>query len=167
MSDGLGAAFAAITLFAVLLGLAVLLALVGVVAVVTRRRRDRVPAAVRYAAAVLLVPVGVVPGLAAVALLDEAPAFVPLFLVLVHVPLALAAARARVADAAWLDAAATAALAWAVPFGLATGLTLLASATRLLVPASTTLLAGAVAVVGTLLAGEAVAPVLQAEDTPT
>jgi hypothetical protein len=154
MSDGLGAAFGSLVLLAVLVGLALLLALTATGALFARRSRGRVPDLARYLATALLSVVLAVTGLAVLALADEAPAFVPLFVALVALPLALVAARGRLQRAGWLDVAATAAMAWSLPFVATVALPFALVAHAGTTTGVATAVGGVVAAAGTLLAGE-------------
>lgn len=117
MSNGLGAGFFAITLLAVLAGLALLVVLSTGVSWVWYRRAGRVPAPLRY----LLVAVGVgvlgVAGFGVLVLFDEAPAVAGLFALLVVVPLLVAGGYLeRTTGLGRLDVAATTVMAWGLPF---------------------------------------------------
>jgi hypothetical protein len=117
MTNGLGAGFAALTMLAVLGGLALLALLTTVASWALHLRTGRVPAPVRH----LLVLVGVavlgIGGFALVAFADEAPLLSGLFTALVVVPLLVAAGfLARTTDLAPLDVGAVTVMAWALPF---------------------------------------------------
>lgn len=131
MSNGLGAGFAGVTLLAVLLGLAVLLAscLAGVL--VSRRRTGSVPRFLAYLSAALLGGTIFVAGFGVVALYDEALPLAALFVVIVLLPLAAVGGYLHLTtDLGPIDTFATVGVAWSLPFvvgvavtfGLTTGL---------------------------------------------
>lgn len=154
MSNGLGAGFFAITLLAVLVGVAALLAAIAVVAVLFDWQRGRVPTFIRYLAVALLAVVVVVAGFGVLALVDEAPPAAALFAVVVGLPLVLVAGRARQAGAAWLVVGATAALAWSFPFLAGVGVLFAVSVIAGASAAVATVLAGIAVSGGAMLAGE-------------
>lgn len=124
MSNGLGAGFAGLTLLAVLLGLAGLLAscLAGVF--VSRRRTGSVPGRLRSVSAALLGGVIVVAGFGVVALYDEALPLAVLFAVIVLLPLAAVGGYLRrTTDLTPIDILATAGVAWSLPFVVGVGVT--------------------------------------------
>lgn len=123
MSNGLGTAFGALLVIAVLLGLAVLLALSLVGVLVFRRRNDHVPRFLRYLSVALLAGVVGTAGFGVLALYDEGPVVAGLFLAVVFFPLAGVVATLREKSGLRrLDVLATAGLAWCLPFVLGLGL---------------------------------------------
>lgn len=163
MSSGFGAGFFVLSVLAVLGAVALGLAGLGVAAVVLDRRRGRVPTPLWSLAAVLLAAVLAVAGFAVALLVDESPPGAVLVAALTVLPVAAAAARARWRGAGLLASATTAAIAWSLPFVAAAALqfALLANGVRFEVA---TPVAAAVAVGGTLLAGERLHEVVAGAD---
>lgn len=131
MSNGLGAGFAGLTLLAVLLGLATLLALSLIGVFVFRRRTDAVPRHLKYFSVAVLGGVILVAGFGVLALYDEAATLAALFLAIVLLPLAAVGVYVqRATGLNRLDTLATVGLAWSLPFlvglvvtfGLTTGI---------------------------------------------
>lgn len=131
MSNGLGAGFAGVTLLAVLLGLAVLLAACLAGVFVFHRQRGSVPDLLSYVSVALLGAVMVVAGFGVVALYDEAPPLAVLFVAIVFLPIAAVGGFLRLrTELRPIDTLATAGVAWSLPFvvgvavtfGLTTGL---------------------------------------------
>jgi hypothetical protein len=117
MSDGLGAGFGALMLLAVLVGLALVLALTGAVAVALDRRGSGAPGVTRYVAVALLVGVLAVSGFGVLALYDEAAVLAWVFAALVVVPLSVAGAGlGHRIGRPWIDVGASVAVGWSLPF---------------------------------------------------
>lgn len=124
MSDGLGAGFAGLTLLAVLLGLAALLALCLVGVFASRRRTDRDPRSITFLSVAVLGVVIVVAGFGVAALYDEAPPLAVLLLAVVFLPLTAVGAYVRLTtDLQPTDTLATAGVAWSLPFVVGTAVT--------------------------------------------
>lgn len=117
VSNGLGAGFAGLTLLAVLLGLATLLALVLAGVVLIRRRSGAIPRLLTYVSGGLGLGVLLVAGFGVLALYDEAPPLAALFVAVVVLPLAAVGIfLRRTTELTPLDSLATAGWAWSLPF---------------------------------------------------
>lgn len=117
VSNGLGAGFAGLTLVAILLGLATLLALALVGVYVIRRRSGQVPHLLTYVSVGVLLVVVLVAGFGVLALYDEAPPLAALFVAIVVLPLAVVGIfLRRSTELTRLDSLATAGWAWSLPF---------------------------------------------------
>lgn len=105
------------TLLAVLLGLAVLLAACLAGVFVSHWRTGAVPPLLRYVSAALLCGVIVVAGFGVVALSDEAPPLAVLFVAIVLLPVAAVSGYLRLTtELPHVDTLATAGVAWSLPF---------------------------------------------------
>lgn len=117
MSNGLGAGFAALSLLAVLGGLAAVSVLAAGGAALFGRRTGRLPAPLRYLSVAVGGAVVAVAGFAAVGLADEAPAAAGLFAMIGLVPpLFCGGYLRRTTDGERSDVVVTTALAWGLPF---------------------------------------------------
>lgn len=113
MSNGLGAGFFGLTMLAVLLGLAGVLALTGAATLAVERWADLWPAPLRYMPVVLLAAVAAVAGFCVLALYDEAAVLAWLFAALVVAPLGAGGAYLRRSTSlGWPDALSVTALGW-------------------------------------------------------
>lgn len=121
MASSFGAGPGALLLLGAILVVALVLAVVALVVLVGDRFGESVPRVVRGLAVSLLGLVAVVTAYAVLALVDQAPLGIWLFVALVGLPLAGATARVRAAGAVWLDALGTAALAWSLPYAVSLG----------------------------------------------
>lgn len=152
MSDGFGAAFFALSLFAVLLAVAGLLVATAVVA--RYRRGGTVARSVRYVAVGAVAVVVAVAGFGVAVLAGDATRLSALFGTVVFVPLALVAGRARWAGATWTTSVAMAGMAWSLPF---LGGVVLLFVLQVHTDVSTTAMTGVAGIVtggGALLVGE-------------
>lgn len=164
MSDGFGAAFGAIALFAVLLAIAGLLFLTTGVAL--HWRGERVAAYTEHVALALVGGLVLVAGFAIVALADEAPLLAGLFAATTAVPVVLAAGRARWAGAPWPTVVARSGMAWCLPFLAGTSLLFVVATSTSASPAVATGVVGVVTTAGTLLCGAYLDDWLAADDDP-
>ena len=117
MSDGLGAGFFRITLLAALGGVALLLVEATGIAVVFRRRTDRIPTPLRWVVTAACLAAFVVGGFVVLALFDEAPPLAGLFAVAVVFPfLTVGTYLERTTDLSRVDTVATTGMAWGLLF---------------------------------------------------
>jgi len=122
MSNGLGAGFFAITLLAVLAGLATLVVLAMIVSAVSHRRIGHTPTLLRYLLVLLCVGVLGVAGFGILFVYDETPAIAWLLTSIVVVPfLVVSVYLARSTGLSRFDVMTTTAMAWGVPFFLGVG----------------------------------------------
>lgn len=117
MSSGLGSGIAAVSIGAILIGLASFALLTAAVSSVLYRRTATVPRSLRY----LVVAIGVfvigVSGFSVLALFDEAPALAGLFASITLVPLLVVAVYfERSTELTRLDLVTTTVMAWGLPF---------------------------------------------------
>lgn len=158
MSNGLGAGFGGLMLYAVLLIIAGGLLVTTVVAFYWRNRT--LPAPLQYVAVGLVGAVVVVAAFAIVALADEAPALAALFVVTAGLPLVLVAGRARWTGASWSTVAAVTGMAWCLPFLVGIGVLFGMILYTDISPTVTTAIVGTLTMGGAVLAGEYVGSVL-------
>jgi hypothetical protein len=117
MSNGLGAGFGALVLFAALSGLALLSTLATAASYAGHRQARRLPSSVRYLFVLLGVAAVAVAGFGVLTLFDEAPSAAGLFLLLGFLPLLGAGvALHRRTELAPVTLAATTTMAWGPPF---------------------------------------------------
>lgn len=161
MSNGFGAAFFGLTLFAVLLAIAGLLVVTTGVTVYWRHRQ--VPAPVQYGVVGLMGVVVVVAGFGIVVLADEAPPLAVLVGTIVILPLVLVAGRARWSGAPWVTVGAISGMAWSLPFLVGVGLLFVLQTNTDVSTAGMTGLASIVTTGGALLIGEHIGSLLYAD----
>lgn len=161
MSNGFGAAFFGITLFAVLLAIAGLLVVTTVV--VFYLRHKQVPDLIQYVAAPLTGIVVVVSGFGIVVLTDEATALAVLFAAIVVFPLVLVGARAKWSGVSWITVVAISGMAWSLPFITGVGLLFVLQTNIEISTTGMTGLAGIVTIGGALLIGEYIGSVLDTD----
>lgn len=161
MSNGFGAAFFGLTLFAILLPIAGLLVVTTGVAIYWHHRQA--PAPIQYIAVGLAGVVIVVAGFGIVVLADEATPLSVLFGTIVILPLVLVGGRARWSGAPWKTVAAIAGMAWSLPFLVGTGLLFVLQITTDVSTIWMTGLAGIITTGGALLFGEHIGSVRDAD----
>lgn len=119
MSNGLGAGFFAITLLAVLAGLASFVIVTTIASAVYHRRTGNIPMGVRYLFGVICVGVLGATGFGILLLSDEAPAVAWLFTSIVILPfLIVSGYLAHTTGLSRLDILTTTVMAWGIPFFL-------------------------------------------------
>lgn len=119
MSNGLGTGFFALTLLAVLAGLAILVVVTTIASAVYHRRTNYTPTPVRYLLGVLCVGVLGVAGFGVLVLYDEAPAAAWLFASFVVGPfLVVGSYLVRTTGLSRFDVITTTVMAWGIPFFL-------------------------------------------------
>lgn len=116
MSGGFGAGFFTLTLLAVLAGLAALLGVSALLAMVLRDRSDGGPAWISPLAVGLLVVVVGVAGFGVLVLFDESAVGAGLVVAVVFAPLLSVGLRHRPWTGGWRHRLATAGLAWSLPY---------------------------------------------------
>jgi len=181
MTNGLGTGFFAVSLLAVLAGVAALLVLTTGGAFLARRRTGEVPQRLRYLAVGLLAVVVAVAGFGVLALVDKSVGLAGFLLLTVFGPLALVGVRVyrdtdidAEAHAGPLDVLAATGMAWGPPFvagicvlfavvvGVGSVLNIVPGATaRTVLSWVGALAAGAVVVVGDLLLVDSVMRLLR------
>lgn len=117
MSNGLGAGFFAITLLAILAGLAILVILTTIAIALYHRRANYTPMWFRYLLVVLCAGVLGVAGVGILVLYDEAPAAAWVFTSFVGGPfLVVSIYLLRTTESSRFDVVVTTVMAWGVPF---------------------------------------------------
>lgn len=117
MSNGFGAAFGGLLLVAVVSGLAGLLGLCLLGAVISRRQTGTVPRALQYLSIVVVLGVLLVAGFAVAALYDEAAVLAAVFVASIFAPLGgVGIYLYRVTDLSRSEILATAGRVWSLPF---------------------------------------------------
>lgn len=117
MSNGLGTGFAALSLIAVLAGLALLVVLSTIVSCAFYRRTGHTPPPLRYLFVVIGIGVLGVTGFGILALADEAPVLAWLFACVALVPLVVVRLYlSRTTGLTRVEAITTTVMAWGLPF---------------------------------------------------
>lgn len=117
MTAGFGTSFTVVLVFVVLAGLAVLLGLTAVGALLFLRRSGSVPRAIHLIAVILLIEVIGVAGFGSLSFAAEAPVATAMIATLVIFPLIAVIVRARrTTRLAGTDLIATVAMAWSLPY---------------------------------------------------
>ncbi|QLG48108.1 hypothetical protein [Natrinema halophilum] len=162
MEGGLGAAFAGIVLFAVLVTVATILVVITVVAFYWPQRREQ--PSIRFVAITLVGVAIAIAGVASIAFVDEAPLLSVLFGTVVGLPLVLVAGRTRSVGSSWATVAVISGLAWSPPFLVCVGLLFALQTTTDVSASVLTGVGGAVTCGGAILIGEYIRNVLTAEE---
>lgn len=152
MTAGFGAGFVAITIGATLLAIASVLAVLLVATHILDAGHD-LQRIFQYIAVALLGAVLAITAFTIVAFIDEAPAVATLFAVVVAIPVFAVGIRTRFHHHTWRTTAATAALAWSVPFLVGVAVFLFVVSATDLPPAITTGVLATVVTAGTLIVG--------------